>query len=102
VPGPGFAGADRRRFLQAVNSFPPAGKKIVDIIGGAVSVRVLADTAPICGRQTSCAGFDPGNGYFMMLNRAQLHKGEFGRFRRVAFSWKCDRFPFWARGSATD
>jgi hypothetical protein len=72
VPGPGFAGADRRRFMKAVNSLPPAVRKIVDIIGGAVSVRILADTAPICGRQTSCAGYDPGYGYFMMLNRAQL------------------------------
>ena len=79
VPGPGFAGADRQRFMQAVNSLPPAVRKIVDIIGGAVSVSVLADTAPICRRQTSCAGYDPGHGYFMMLNRAQL-RSDFGRF----------------------
>jgi hypothetical protein len=79
VPGPGFAGADRRRFMQGVNSLPPAVRTIVDIIGGAVSVRVLANTAPICGRQTSCAGYDPSYGYFMMLNRAQL-RSEMGGF----------------------
>jgi hypothetical protein len=79
VPGPGFAGGDRRRFMQVVNSLPPAGRKIVDIIGGAVSVSVVADSALICGRQTSCAGYDPGKGYFMMLNRAQL-RSDFGRF----------------------
>jgi hypothetical protein len=80
VPGPGFTGADRRRVMQAVASLPPAGRKIVDIIGGAVTVRVLANSAPVCGAQTSCAGFDPGNGYFMILNRAQLHDDGFGRF----------------------
>jgi hypothetical protein len=80
VPGPGFTGADRRRVLQAVASLPPVGRKIVDIIGGAVTVRVLADSRPVCGAQTSCAGFDPGNGYFMILNRAQLHDDGFGRF----------------------
>jgi hypothetical protein len=80
VPGPGFSGADRQRVLQAVASLPPIGRRIVDIIGGAVTVRVLANSAPICGEQTSCAGFDPGNGYFMIFNRAQLHSGSFGRF----------------------
>lgn len=79
VRGPGFAGADRRRFMQAVNSLPPVGRKIVDIIGGAVTVSVVADSALICRRQTSCAGYDPGHGYFMMLNRAQL-RSNFGRF----------------------
>ncbi len=79
VPGPGFKGADRRRFMQVVNSLPPAGKKIVDIIGGAVSVSVVADSALICSRQTSCAGYDPGHGYFMVLNRAQL-RSNVGRF----------------------
>lgn len=80
VPGPGFSGADRRRVLQAVESLPPVGRRVVDIIGGAITVRVLTNSAPICGSQTSCAGFDPGNGYFMILNRAQLHSGSFGRF----------------------
>jgi hypothetical protein len=79
VRGPGFAGADRRRFMQAVNSLPPAGRKIVDIVDGAVTVSVVADSALMCGRQTSCAGYDPGHGYFMMLNRAQL-RSNFGRF----------------------
>ena len=40
---------------------------------------VLANSAPNCGAQTSCAGFDPGNGYFLILNRAQLHSSA-GRF----------------------
>jgi hypothetical protein len=80
VPGPGFTGADRQRFVKAVDSLPPTGRKIVDVIGGAITVSVLANSAPICGEQTSCAGLDPGNGYFMILNRAQLHSGGFGRF----------------------
>ena len=79
VPGPGFTGADRARIMQAVGSLPPIGRKIIDIIGGATTVRVLANSAPICRQQTSCAGFDPGNGYFMILNRAQLHS-DIGRF----------------------
>src|SRR5262245_33407440 len=78
-PGPGFTGADRRRFLEGVSSLPPEGRRIVDIIGGAVTVRVLANSAPVCGAPTSCAGFDPGYGYFMILNRAQLHSAS-GRF----------------------
>jgi hypothetical protein len=65
--------------MQAVNSLPPVGRQIVDIIGGAVSVSVMPNTALICGRQTSCAGYDPGHGYFMMVNRAQL-RSKFGQF----------------------
>jgi hypothetical protein len=79
VPGPGFTGADRQRFLATVNSLPPVGRKIIRIIGGVITIRVLAKSAPICGAPTSCAGFDPGNGYFMILNRAQLRSG-LGRF----------------------
>jgi hypothetical protein len=79
VPGPGFTGGDRRRFLQAVASLPPTARQIVDVIGGAVTVSVLTKTAPICGFQTSCAGLDPGYGYFLILNRAQLHS-RLGRF----------------------
>jgi len=80
VPGPGFKGADRQRFMHVVASIPATGRKIVDVVGGAITVSVLANSAPICGEQTSCAGFDPGNGYFMILNRAQLRSGAFGRF----------------------
>ena len=80
VAGPGFKGADRQRFMQVVASIPPTGRKIVDVVGGAITVSVLANSTPICGEQTSCAGFDPGNGYFMILNRAQLRSGAFGRF----------------------
>jgi hypothetical protein len=79
VSGPGFTGTDRRDFLKAVNLLPAEGRKIVDVIGGVITVRVLANSAPICDVQTSCAGFDPGNGYFLILNRAQLHSAS-GRF----------------------
>jgi hypothetical protein len=79
VPGPGFKGADRQLFLKTVDSLPPEGRKIVDTIRGAITASILANSAPICGAQTSCAGYDPGNGYFMIVNRAQLHSklGEF-------------------------
>jgi hypothetical protein len=79
VPGPGFTGSDRRRFLKAIGSFPPTASKILDVISGAVTVNVLVNSAPICGMQTSCAGFDPNYGYFMVLNRAQL-RSSLGRF----------------------
>jgi hypothetical protein len=79
VAGPGFSGADRARFFRTVNSLPPEARKVVDIIGGAITASVLADTAAICGAQTSCAGIDPGNGYFLILNRAQL-RSAVGRF----------------------
>ena len=79
VAGEGFAGSDRAVFLRTVGSFPPLGQKIVDTIAGAITVHVLANSAPICGLQTSCAGFDPGKGYFMILNRAQL-RSSLGRF----------------------
>jgi len=79
VAGPGFKGADRQRFMRVVASLPPTGKKIVDIIGGAITASVLANTTPICGAPTSCAGIDPGNGYFLVLNRAQL-RNQIGRF----------------------
>jgi len=77
--GPGFSGSDRTAFLKTVDSIPSIGRKVVDVIGGAVTVRVLGNSAPICGAQTSCAGFDPGNGYFLILNEAQLHSSV-GRF----------------------
>ena len=77
--GPGFTGADRQDFVKAVNQLPSLGRKIVDVIGGAITVRVLANSAPNCGAQTSCAGFDPGNGYFLIVNRSQLHS-PVGRF----------------------
>jgi hypothetical protein len=79
VAGPGFTGADRRRFMKTVDSLPPTARKIVDIIGGAITASVLDDTAAICGAQTSCAGIDPGNGYFLILNRSQL-RSAMGRF----------------------
>lgn len=79
VAGPGFKGADRERFMKVVDSIPSTGREIADIIGGAVTVSILANSKPVCGEQTSCAGFDDGNGYFMIINRAQLHSG-FGRF----------------------
>ena len=79
APGEGFRGADRARFLHEVGRFPPVARRIADYIGGAVTVRVLAKTAPVCGAPTSCAGYDPGNGYFVLLHRGQLHS-EFGRF----------------------
>ena len=79
VPGPGFTGSDRRRFVEAVTTLPPPARKILDVIGGAITVRVVTNSTPICGAPTSCAGFDPSYGYFMILNRAQLHS-ELGRF----------------------
>jgi hypothetical protein len=79
VAGPGFSGVDKQRFLRDVSSMSAAGRNIVDTIRGAVTVSVLANSAPICGAQTDCAGFDPGNGYFMIVNRADLHSS-FGRF----------------------
>jgi hypothetical protein len=79
APGPGFSGADRRAFLAVVDSLPPVARTIVRIIGGAITVRVLGNSAPICGGQTSCAGFDQGNGYFLILNRSQL-RSSVGRF----------------------
>jgi hypothetical protein len=79
MPGPGFTGANRQRFMKVVQTLPPAGRKVVDIIGGAMTVSVLANSAAVCGEQTSCAGYDPGNGYFIIINRAQL-RSAFGRF----------------------
>jgi hypothetical protein len=79
VPGPDFTGSDRRAFLETVSLIPGVGRKIVDIIGGAITVRILDNSAPICGGQTSCAGYDPGKGYFLIVNRAQLHSSV-GRF----------------------
>jgi hypothetical protein len=79
APGEGFRGADRAQFLRELRRFPPAARRIADYIGGAVTVRVLAKTAPVCGAPTSCAGYDPGNGYFVLLNRGQLHS-DVGRF----------------------
>jgi len=80
APGEGFKGGDRAKFLQALKRFPPTAQQILDYIGGAVTVRVLANTKAVCGAPTSCAGYDPGNGYFMLLNRAQLHNPQFGLF----------------------
>jgi hypothetical protein len=80
APGDGFRGADRAKFLDDLKTYPPVARTIIDYIGGAVTVRVLANTKPVCGLQTSCAGYDPGNGYFMLLNRAQLRNREFGHF----------------------
>ena len=77
--GPGFAGADRQLFMKALGTLPPEGRKIIDIIKGAITVDVLTNSAPICRAQTSCAGFDPGNGYFLILNRGQL-RSTLGRF----------------------
>ena len=79
APGPGFTGADRERFVRTVDALPPVARKIVEVIGGAISVSVLTKTTPICGAATSCAGFDPGDGYFLILNRAQL-RSYAGRF----------------------
>jgi hypothetical protein len=79
VAGPGFKGADRQTFLNTVNRLPPAARKVIDTIRGAITASILRNSAPICGEQTSCAGFDPGNGYFMIINRGQLHSS-FGRF----------------------
>ena len=77
--GPGFTGSDRENFVKAVDQLPAMGRRIVDVIGGAITVRVLTNSAPNCGAQTSCAGFDPGNGYFLIVNRSQLHSSS-GRF----------------------
>jgi hypothetical protein len=79
VAGPGFKGADKASFLKAVNALPPTGRRVIDTIRGAITASILRNSAPICGEQTSCAGFDPGNGYFMIINRGQLHSS-FGRF----------------------
>ena len=79
VPGPGFTGANRQRFMKVVQRLPPAGRNVVDIVSGAMTVSVLANSAAVCGEQTSCAGYDPGNGYFIIINRAQL-RSSFGRF----------------------
>jgi hypothetical protein len=79
APGEGFRGADRARFLREIRRLPPAARRIARYVGGAVTIRVLDNSASVCGEQTSCAGYDPGNGYFMLLNRGQLHS-EFGRF----------------------
>jgi hypothetical protein len=79
VAGPGFTGADRRRFLSIIASLPPEGQKIAGVIRGVITVDVLDKTAPVCGAQTSCAGFDPSAGYFLLLNRAQL-RSTLGRF----------------------
>jgi hypothetical protein len=77
--GPGFTSVDRQDFVKAVDQLPSVGRRIVDMIGGAITVRVLANSAPNCGAQTSCAGFDPGNGYFLIVNRSQL-RSPAGRF----------------------
>jgi hypothetical protein len=77
--GGGFTGADRARFLGYIQSFPPEARRILNYIGGAITIRVLANTAPVCHVQTSCGGYDPGNGYFILLNRGQVH-GPYGRF----------------------
>jgi hypothetical protein len=79
APGEGFRGADRARFLREIERLPPAARRIAEYVGGAVTVRVLAKTAPVCGAPTSCAGYDPGNGYFILLDRGQLYS-EVGRF----------------------
>jgi hypothetical protein len=80
VAGPGFTGPDRQQFLKTVSSLPPEGRKIVDTIQGAVTVSVLGNSKPACGGvQTSCAGFDPGRGYYLVLNRGQLHS-QVGKF----------------------
>jgi hypothetical protein len=78
--GDGFTSADRARLMSEIRVFPAEARKIVDYIGGAITVRALSNTAPVCGgQQTSCAGYDAGNGYFMLLNRAQM-RTPFGRF----------------------
>lgn len=73
VAGPGYRGADKRAFLRYVNQMPAEGRKIVKIIEGTITVSVLSKTAQLCGFQTSCAGLDPGRGYFLVVNRPQLH-----------------------------
>jgi hypothetical protein len=79
VAGPGFKGADRQSFLNVVAGIPQPARKAIDTIRGAITTSILANSKPICGEQTSCAGFDPGNGYFIIINRGQLHSS-FGRF----------------------
>jgi hypothetical protein len=78
--GDGFTKADRARLMAEIRVFPPTTRKILDYIGGAITVRALSNTAPVCGgQQTSCAGYDAGNGYFILLNRPQMET-PFGRF----------------------
>jgi hypothetical protein len=79
VAGPNFTGAARRRFLATVAALPPIARHAVDTIRGAVTVSVAANDAAICGVQTSCAGFDSGNGYFLILDPEQL-RSRIGRF----------------------
>jgi hypothetical protein len=79
VAGPGFTGADRQQFLKTVASLPPEARKIIDTFQGAVTVSVLGDSKAACQAQTSCAGYDPGRGYFLILNRGQLHS-KIGKF----------------------
>jgi hypothetical protein len=79
VAGPGFNGADRQLFMKLLGSLPPQARKIIEIVGGAITVSIVANSTSICGAPTSCAGFDAGNGYFMIINRAQLHSN-IGRF----------------------
>jgi hypothetical protein len=79
VAGPGFKGADKRAFLRYVHEMPAEARKVVNILEGAVTVSVLANTAPLCGFQTSCAGLDPSRGYFLVVNRGQLHN-QLGHF----------------------
>jgi hypothetical protein len=79
VAGPGFTGADRQAFLKTVATLPPEGRNIVDTIQGAITVSVLGNSQPACGAPTSCAGFDPGRGYYLVLNAGQLHS-KVGKF----------------------
>ena len=39
----------------------------------------MSNSTPVCDAPTSCAGFDPSYGYFLILNRGQL-RSEIGRF----------------------
>ena len=77
--GEGFEGRDRDRFLRELAGFPATARRIVGYVGGAITVRVLTSTAAVCHAQTSCGGYDPGHGYFILLNRGQL-RSEFGQF----------------------
>jgi len=79
APGEGFQGRDRSQFLHELAGFPPTARRIVGYVGGAITVRVLASTVAVCHAQTSCGGYDPGHGYFILLNRGQL-RSEFGQF----------------------
>ena len=72
-PEPTASVPERRRPL------PPSRRKIVDVFRGAITVSRPEDRADVRW-QTSCAGFDPGDGYFLILNRAQLHSYD-GRLR---------------------